>query len=82
MEFTKIDEVVQRFCEKMGSCWECPFNREEYSYNEYDEEGNYYDVCELEGVGKKDALKLFIDLYEKYKNDPVVDLRIVEDYRD
>lgn len=82
---TKALEIKKRFCiSRDWNCFHCPFNHEEYSYNEYDEEGDYWDMCDLEERGAEEALQKLFDLYEEYKDKPVVDVHAwePEDYFD
>ena len=67
---TKAEEALRRFCYKR-SCIGCPFNNSEYSYNEADEEGDYRDICSLEG--NEETLQELFDIYVEYKDKPTLD---------
>lgn len=82
---SKAEEIKRRYCMTVdNNCWNCPFNREEYYYSEADEEGDYYDHCNLEEPEAIEALQKMFDLYLEYKDKPVEDPSYIpsEDYCD
>lgn len=66
---TKAQETLRRFCYRKR-CYGCPFNKTEYSYNEYDDEGDSHDICALEEA--EESLQELFDIYEECKDKPSI----------